>query len=123
MLSRFFRNDDPPDVVQICTATKISKRLARRILSRFDPQRHSEITQLIFAQSGEPLLHDPIEDLPDMAEALENASAETDTELAGIERGMGFCHRFWRTKKRILKTKHGVDWLTPGEMNPSTRFD
>ena len=123
MLSRFFRSPDPPDVAQICAATHLPKRLARRILFRFDTQQYSEITQLLLAQSGDRLFHDPIEDLPHMAEALRNASADTDVALAGIERGMGFCHRLWRTKKRILKTKHGIDWLTPGEMNPTTRFD
>ncbi len=123
MLSRFFGKPDPQEVTQICSATRISKRLARRILFRFDAPRYTEITQLLLAQSGDHLFHDPVEDLPDMAETFVRASEDADTELVGIERGMGFCHRFWRTKKRILKTKYGVDWFTPGEMNPSTRFD
>ena len=123
MLSRLFRNHDPAEVAQICSATRLSRRTARRILHRFDVQRYSEIAELLLAQNGSLLYHDPIEDLPELARTFQNASADTDAELAGVERGMGFCHRFWRTKKGILATKYGVDWLTPSEMNRGVRFD
>ena len=77
-----------------------------------------EIVELLHAQSGNHLFHDPIEDLPEMAETFNSATADADAELAGIERGMGFCHRHWHTKQRILKTKYNIDWLTPGEHEP-----
>ena len=32
-----------------------------------------------------------------------------------------FPHRYWREKKRFLKAA-GIDWKTPAEMNPGTRF-
>ena len=126
MLARLFGKRDPPEVMQICeicSGTGLSRRTARRILRRFDAQRYSEIVELMHAQTGKHLYHDPIEDLPEMADTFASATADTDAELAGIERGMGFCHRLWRTKQRILRTKYNMDWLAPTDMNPSTRFD
>ena len=38
-------------------------------------------------------------------------------------RYMGFCHLYWRTKKRILKEDYGIDWLTPAESNPHIMLD
>jgi len=123
MFSRLFGRSDPPEVAMICDSVPLPKRTARRILHRFDPDRYLEIVELLLAQSGSTLYHDPLEDLPEMAEIFDNAMRDTDAELAGVERRMGFCHQLWRTKQRILKTNYGLDWLTPSEMNLSARFD
>lgn len=40
-----------------------------------------------------------------------------------IVKGFGFCHKFWNTKKCILKKEYGIEWKTPAEMNPMVRFD
>jgi hypothetical protein len=64
--------------------------------------------------------HDPIEDDPQFASILEEASNEARSELAEHPRNgqMGFCHIFWATKKKILKEKYSIDWKTPVEMDP-----
>ena len=36
---------------------------------------------------------------------------------------LGSCHWWWSAKKRLLKEKYGIDWLTPSECNPNVRFD
>lgn len=36
---------------------------------------------------------------------------------------IGFCHKYWRTKKNILKNKFGIAWKSPAELNPTIRFD
>ena len=84
MLFRIFRNSDPPEVTRISSATRISKRLARRILFHFDAQRYAELARLLVSQSGKRLFHDPMEDLPDFAEIVRNASRDADIELAEI---------------------------------------
>jgi hypothetical protein len=66
------------------------------------------------------LIRDPIEDDPRYREILERADAETREELAGKERN---CYVFWKVKKRILKERHGLDWKTPAELNPTVLFD
>lgn len=36
---------------------------------------------------------------------------------------MGFCYRYWWTKKNILKDKFGIDWKSPSDLNPEVNFD
>ena len=36
---------------------------------------------------------------------------------------MGNCHVYWGAKKKILKEKYNIDWLTPSECNPYIIFD
>lgn len=36
---------------------------------------------------------------------------------------MGFCHKYWWTKKDILKDKYGIEWKSPVDMNPGVIFD
>jgi len=36
---------------------------------------------------------------------------------------MGYCHKYWETKKRILMGKYGIDWKSPYDMNPGVFFD
>ena len=41
----------------------------------------------------------------------------------GEPKGRGYCHLYWNTKKRILKEKYRIEWMTPSECNPQSRFD
>ena len=36
---------------------------------------------------------------------------------------LGFCHLYWKTKKRILKEKYNIDWKSPAELNPHILYD
>ena len=36
---------------------------------------------------------------------------------------MGFCHKYWWTKKNLLKGKYGIEWESPVDMNPGVIFD
>lgn len=76
-------------------------------------------------KSESRLLHDPVQDDPAYAEIFKGIDSEVDKTLAGDSRrgSMGFCHVIWETKKRILKTKYGIEWETPAEMNPQVIFD
>lgn len=70
-----------------------------------------------------PMSHDPIERDPAFSPLIEEASKMAEKELANEKRRMGFCHLYWRTKKRILKEEFGIEWKTPAEMNPGVMFD
>jgi len=71
------------------------------------------------------LKQDPIEVDPNFADVIRqvNEIAEENLLKQGRRRGMGFCHSFWREKKRLFKELHGIDWKSPRELNPSVRFD
>ncbi|OGH10637.1 MAG: hypothetical protein A2857_01790 [Candidatus Levybacteria bacterium RIFCSPHIGHO2_01_FULL_36_15] len=68
-------------------------------------------------------LHDPQEDDPEKGKIIKTAEEEAIKELENIPRKLGFVHLLWKTQKRILKDKYGIDWKTSAEMNPDTRFD
>lgn len=36
---------------------------------------------------------------------------------------MGFCHKYWWTKKNLLKEKYGIEWKNPVDMNPDVDLD
>lgn len=35
----------------------------------------------------------------------------------------GFCHKYWWTKKKILKERFGIAWKSPKDLNPMICFD
>lgn len=68
------------------------------------------------------LNYDPIED-DEMYQRIElDVERKLNAEL-GDARGLGYCHRYWRVKKRKLKEEYGIEWKTPTEMNPLVCFD
>jgi hypothetical protein len=71
------------------------------------------------------LKHDPIEDDPRYAEIFKTIDDEVDALLADHpqRRSEGFVHFYWRIKKDRLKRKYGIDWRSPGELNPYVIFD
>lgn len=93
-------------------------------------------------QSGASNLHDPLEDDPDLQPIFEEArlQARQEEALGHQSRmvelqntspksadllcsGRGLCHQQWLVMKRILLEKHGIEWMTPAEMNPFMIFD
>lgn len=41
----------------------------------------------------------------------------------GDEDCMGYCVDFWILKKKKLKERYNIDWKTPMEKHPGTRYD
>ena len=71
------------------------------------------------------LRHDPIEDDPKYKLIFEKIDAEVRDALKNDphRNHRGAVHIFWNTKKYLLKEKYGIDWKSPGEMNPHVIFD
>lgn len=123
MILRWLQRNDPPAVREICDRTSLSRSVARRVLERFDECKYSEIVGLLIGQSEDRLFHDPLEDLPELADVFTAAETEIEAALEGRARGLGFCNTHWRVRKQILRDNYGIDWLSPRDMNPSVRFD
>lgn len=96
---------------------------AMRIIKR--SRRHEFDRRLLEAvrTQGRDTMHDPIEDAPAMQAVFKQVEDELEVRFGNGPHELGFCHRYWREKKRLLRERHGVDWYTPAEMNWSTRFD
>jgi hypothetical protein len=123
MIFRWLQRNDPPAVRKVCEHTSLSQSVVRRVLERFDQCKHSELVALLIAQADCTLFHDPIEDLPELADVFIAAEAEIESALEGKARGLGFCNTHWRIRKQILRDNYNIDWLSPRDMNPSVRFD
>ncbi len=48
---------------------------------------------------------------------------ESPGEAYKLVAQMGDCHSIWGLKQRLLRTKHGIEWQTPAELNPDVLFD
>ena len=68
------------------------------------------------------LKHDPFEDTREYELIKEELDALIKQEI-GEGGYMGYCHRYWGAKKRILKEKYGVEWSSPSELNSQVMFD
>ncbi len=112
-------------VMKIRRATGLGVLDAKHLLSTASPlfRERLELAAEYQCTESDDILHDPIEDDPQTKAIIEQAEIETKTRLSGERRRMGFCHLYWKTKKAILKEKHGIDWFTPIEMNPACWFD
>lgn len=38
-------------------------------------------------------------------------------------RMLGYCHKYWQTKKKILFEDYGIIWYTPAERHPEIIYD
>lgn len=71
------------------------------------------------------LAHDPVEEEPRYAGVFRAIDDEVKVLLADhpLRGGEGFVNIYWSTKKSVLKQKYGIDWRSPGELNPHVIFD
>lgn len=65
---------------------------------------------------------DPIERTPEWEEMYYEVEQECDRRLKGIPRGMGFCFAYWSTLRQVL-AERGIEWHSPGQLNPRVHFD
>lgn len=68
------------------------------------------------------MIKDPVEKTKEYQDAMVKIDPILDREFPEDQFVMGTCHRYWARKKELLKTA-GIEWKTPAEMNPLTRFD
>lgn len=120
------RTTTPPTPEQIdlvSSARKLDRDAAAALLSEMRGDLRERFVQAAREQT-ESVLHDPIEDDPQVLPLLRDAfeQAQAVAEGKGI-RGMGSCHYVWMQAQWILLKKHGITWFTPAEMNPDVLFD
>ena len=52
-----------------------------------------------------------------------NVNSVTVKKEIGAGGYMGYCHKYWHYKKKYLKELFNIDWKSPAELNPDTKFD
>jgi hypothetical protein len=65
---------------------------------------------------------DPVE-YTDRFLAIEPELEKLIREEIGEGGYLGFCHRYWGAKKRILKERFGIDWKSTADRFPGVMFD
>lgn len=110
-------------VMELRRRTGLGVLDAKHILEEAASSAFSERRMTAYLTQGGTLLHDPIQEDPALRSMFENVEEMVDDELKDEERRLGFCYLYWHTKKRILKEEFGIEWFTPGEMNPHVFFD
>ena len=69
------------------------------------------------------LKRDPVEWSSAYEKVIDELERLVEEELEDHPRGMGFCFAYWSAKEHVLRTKFGIDWRSPSEMNPGVMFD
>ncbi|SHK33428.1 hypothetical protein [Xylanibacter ruminicola] len=68
------------------------------------------------------LKYDPVEDSKEYLEVIDEVEQKLYEQLKDEPRFMGFCFRYWAAKRDIL-AEYGIQWRSPGTMNPRVIFD
>lgn len=82
-----------------------------------------EIPMSTWCKRYDHLLHfDPAERTFEWEMHIYEVELECHEALQGMGHGRGSCHSYWAAMKKAWK-KRGIEWRSPGEMNPGVRFD
>lgn len=66
--------------------------------------------------------HDPIENTEEYKK-IEKELHEKIVAVIGKGGYMGYCHRYWSVKRRILREDYAIEWKSPAQLNPGVMFD
>ena len=66
--------------------------------------------------------YDPVEDSEAYLSVIDDVERRLYEELKGEPRHMGFCFHYWSAKRDLL-AEYGIEWRSPGMMNPRVMFD
>jgi hypothetical protein len=127
-------------VMRVHRATGMPLQSCKSHLERLIPAHLAKLLDAISHQRG-PTFHDPIEHDPALAVTFETVRSEATTlaneeverlrqesRRDGLERvefllTRGHCRRIWHIMQRLLRERHGIEWLTPVEMSPGVCMD
>lgn len=83
----------------------------------------TEDCEYILQRVEKPMLnYDPIEDTDAYLAVIDDVERILYENLKDEPRHMGFCFRYWAAKRDLL-AEYGIQWRSPGVMNPSVIFD
>ena len=97
---------------------------ARQFLTSLEPSLRARFIRAVAEQPGDGLLHDPLEDDPKIGPVVQAAGDLAEAQLRRElgELGLGACHRIWEEQAQLLRDR-GIEWMSPGFMNPDVCID
>lgn len=119
------------DVCLKCGANKASDELTTELAGtikhckkRKHIYRRDIFPRCPYCKTGKLIVYDPIEETEEYKAVQPQLNALLE-ELLSDHPGKklpGFCYVEWELKKGLLREKFGIEWNTPGEMNPGRNF-
>lgn len=128
-------------VVRFHRAVDLPLLKARQFLEQLAPADRLRLVETVESNPGR-LLHDPIEDHPEIGPIVERVQLEVTHEVrerhririaeleqtspalsATLRSGRGLSHQIWHSAKQRLRDEYGIEWRSPAEMNPWVMFD
>lgn len=94
--------------------------LNREVPKIFKPK---ELLDIILNPTIGHLRKDPVEYTWEWESVYYDVEDQLEKIFEDEPRHMGFCFRYWSTKKDLLKNAYGIDWKSPSMMNPRVMFD
>lgn len=79
-------------------------------------------TQAFMERYQRHLKFDPVERTAEWEAHFLEVEEECDRRLGDMPHGMGFCFAYWGTLHEVL-AERGIEWRSPGQMNPRVMFD
>ena len=102
---------------------KMDKEKEAKELAAFIKKIMPSLLEAVKKARRSHLKNDPVEYTEAYMAILPELELKIDAELQGVNRGHGFCFQRWHTKAEILKRDYGIEWDSPGVLNPHVRFD
>ena len=93
-------------------------------ISRYERNiRHADSGEYDLVEQDGYLKRDPVEWSTAYEKVTDEVERLVEEQLDDHPRGMGFCFAYWSAKEHVLRTRFGIDWRSPSEMNPGVMFD
>ena len=102
---------------------EVTKEDVQDATTRTEDYLNPRITMELWCQKyGVHLKFDPVERSEKWEDVIYDVEAECADILKDEPMHMGYCFRYWSTKKEVL-ARRGIDWSSPAVMNPRVMFD
>ena len=112
------------------SAARVSRDIPVDWFARIKANPQVEVIQLLAAagvlttpHAQQTLVSHPLDSHPHFTAVMALANELAEAEVGDSASEMGGCHRIWATKKQILKSRFGLDWESPADLNPDVFFD
>ncbi|MBO4754890.1 MAG: hypothetical protein J5543_09860 [Bacteroidales bacterium] len=105
------------------TRRLMAKKALQKALHYAISEEDKENCEYSLDRLENPMLkYDPVEDSDAYLSVIDEVERRLYEELKDVPRHMGFCFRYWSAKRELL-AKYGIEWRSPGIMNPRVMFD
>lgn len=101
----------------------MAKKTYRHALQYATSEEDKEDCEYCLNRLENPTLkYDPVEDTDGYLAVIDEVERRLYKKLKNQPRGMGFCFEYWSAKRDLL-AEYGIEWRSPGVMNPRVMFD